>query len=290
MHSQSEYSDEEIELQYNLRIGRPDYDAAVVPEWLERSAKARQTLTSQLDVVYGQGPKQKLDIFLAAADGGPTLVYFHGGYWQRGDKSIYSFLAKPFVDHGVNVIIVGYDLCPDVSITKISEEAREALAWIWQNQNDLDIDASKLTVMGHSAGGHITAMLMGTNWSEFDSALPMDLVKAGIPVSPLNDLAPLRRTSLNNAVCMDAAEAEAESPMNHPPVTNAPQLVVCGGRETEEFHRQADIYVQAFGNESRPMERYSVPNCDHFDELNALADTDSAFFRKSIALIQSTVS
>lgn len=289
MHSQPDYSDEEIELQYNLRIGRPDYETAVVPDWVERSAKVRRTLPSRLDVVYGDGPKQKLDVFSASADGGPTLVYFHGGYWQRGDKSIYSFLAKPFVDHGVNVIVVGYDLCPDVSITKISEESRQALVWIWRNQGELGIDASKLTVMGHSAGGHITAMLMGTNWSTLDSAIPMDLVKAGIPVSPLNELAPLRRTSLNDAVRMDAAEAHAESPMNHPPATNAPQLVVCGSKETDEFHRQADIYVQAFSNGNRLMERYSVPDCDHFDELNALADTDSPFFQKSLALIQSTI-
>lgn len=280
------YSDTEIELQYNLRAGRPDYDSNVVPDWLTRSERTREELDCRLDLVYGDGPKQKLDVFHAGAPDAPTLVYFHGGYWQRGDKSVYSFLAKPFVAKGVNVILVGYDLCPDVSITTISVQAREALAWIWKNAGDIAIDRSKLTVMGHSAGGHITAMLMGTDWTKLDKALPLDLIKAGIPVSPLNELAPLRRTSLNVALRMDEAEADAESPMNNSPVTDAPQLVVCGGKETDEFHRQSDIYVAAFSNSNRKMERYSVPDSDHFDELNVLADTSSPFFQKSMALIK----
>ncbi|MCD1265408.1 esterase [Shinella sumterensis] len=280
------YSDEEIELQYNLRVGRPDYDTVVVSDWIERSEEARKSLDCRLDIAYGVGTKQKLDVFYARSTDAPTLIFFHGGYWQRGDKSVYSFLASPFVANGVNVILVGYHLCPEVSITAISVQAREALAWIWKNADELMIDRLKLTVMGHSAGGHITAMLMGTDWRTLAPDLPLDLVKAGIPVSPLNALEPIRRTSLNIAVGMDAAEAEAESPMNHPPVTDAPQLVVCGGRETAEFHRQSDIYVAAFATATRPMERYSVPDCDHFDELNALADTSSPFFKKSLALIK----
>lgn len=280
------YSDEEIELQYNLRAGRPDYDTVVVPDWIARSEEARKSLDCRLDIVYGTGPKQKLDIFYCGSPDAPTLVYFHGGYWQRGDKSVYSFLASPFVANGANVILAGYDLCPDVSITTISVQARQVLAFLWKSAGELMIDRSKLTVMGHSAGGHITAMLMGTDWRKLDPDLPLDLVKAGIPVSPLNALEPIRRTSINIAVGMDAAEAEAESPMNHPPVTDAPQLVVCGGRETAEFHRQSDIYAAAFATAARPMERYSVPDCDHFDELNALADTSSPFFKKSLALIK----
>lgn len=278
------FTAEEIEAQYNLRAGRPDYELTVVPDWIERSARTREKLTCHLDLVYGAGPKQKLDIFPASA-ASPTLVYFHGGYWQRGDKSVYSFLAEPFTRHGVSVVVVGYDLCPSVSITRISAEAREALAWIWRNGADYGISVDKLTVMGHSAGGHITGMMMGTDFTKLGADLPLDLVKAGIPISPLNLLEPLRFTSLNDNVQMDAAEAERESPMNHPPVTTAPQLVVCGGKETPEFHRQSDMYVEAFKTAERRIERYTVPDVDHFDELNVLARDDSEFFRKSLQLV-----
>lgn len=280
-----DFTADEIEAQYNLRAGRPDYETTVIPDWIKRSTRARETLDGRLDITYGSSDRQKIDMFTAGKPDAPTLVYFHGGYWQRGEKAIYSFLAEPFVRHGVNVAIIGYDLCPAVSITTISAQAREALAWIWRHAGDLDVMHDRLTVMGHSAGGHITGMMMGTDWTALAGDLPIDLVKAGIPVSPLNDLEPLRFTSLNDGVRMDAAEARAESPMNHPPVTNAPQLIITGELETAEFQRQADMYVEAFATASRSIERYVVPDSDHFDELNALADDESVFFQESLASI-----
>lgn len=281
------FSDAEFEAQYNLREGRPDYDVTVIPDWQARSEAAREALNCELDIRYGDGEKQKLDVYRCGSADAPTLVYFHGGYWQRGDKAIYSFLAEPFVEAGVNVVVVGYDLCPSVTITRISEQAREAVAWIWRNASTLEVNRDRLTIMGHSAGGHITEMMMGTDWSTWQEGLPHDLVKAGIPVSPLSLLEPVRRTAgLNVGIRMDEAEAAAESPMlNHPPVTTAPQLVVVGGAETDEFHRQARMYVDAFASNDRSMELYIVPNVDHFDELNVLADSQSAFFQKVLALM-----
>ncbi len=280
------FTDSEFDAQYNLRAGRPDYEVTVIPAWTAASAAARAALGGQTDIRYGAGEKQKLDLFRAADPAAPTLVYFHGGYWQRGDKSIYSFLAAPFVAAGVHVAVVGYDLCPAVTITRISEEAREALAFLWREAAALGIDRDRFTVMGHSAGGHITQMMMATDWPAWAHDLPADLVKAGIPVSPLSWLEPVRRTAaLNAGIRMDEAEAEAQSPMRqHPPITDAPQLVVVGGAETDEFHRQARMYVDAYATPARRMELYVVPGVDHFDELNALADPESAFFRKSLAM------
>lgn len=279
------FTADELEAQYNLRARRPDYDVTVIPDWMKRSEAARARLRGRTDLVYGEGPKQKLDLFSTGKADAPTLVYFHGGYWQRGDKSVYSFLAEPFVANGAHVIVVGYDLCPSVSITRISEEAREALAWIWRNAGDLGIAREALTVMGHSAGGHITEMIMGTDFSALGEDLPKSVVRAGAPVSPLTELGPLRFTSLNEGPQMDAAEAERESPIHHPPVTDAPQLVVVGGGETDEFHRQARLYVDRFQTATRDIELYVVPAVDHFDELNVLARTDSPFFAKTLRLL-----
>lgn len=259
----------------------------VIPDWVFRSEQARAELRSTLDVRYGDGEKQKLDVYHSNDIDGPTLVYVHGGYWQRGDKSVYSFLAQPFVEAGVNVVIIGYDLCPSVTITRISQEAREALAYIWRNADDLGINRDRITVMGHSAGGHIAEMMMGTDWPAYGDDLPGDLVRAAIPISPLSLLEPVRRTKgLNVGIQMDEAEAAAQSPMlHHPPLTNAPQLVVVGGAETDEFHRQSQMYVDAFGNAERAIEMYVVPDVDHFDELNVLSDVESPFFRKVMAIL-----
>jgi arylformamidase len=281
------FSPAEFDAEYNLRAGRPDYEVTVIPGWIENSEKARDNLDCSLDIRYGTGDRQKLDVFRCDDPAAPTLVYFHGGYWQRGDKSIYSFIAAPFVQVGISVIVVGYDLCPDVTITRISEEAREAIAYIWAHGEALGINRDRITVMGHSAGGHITQMMMATDWSAFGDGLPADLIKAGMPVSPLSYLEPVRLTeALNAGIRMDAAEAEAESPMtNHPPATDAPQLVVVGGAETSEFHRQARMYAEAYQTETRDIGLYIVPDVDHFDELNVLVDPNSPFFKKSCDMI-----
>ena len=281
------FSPAEFDAEYNLRAGRPDYEVTVIPGWIENSEKARDNLDCSLDIRYGTGDRQKLDVFRCDDPAAPTLVYFHGGYWQRGDKSIYSFIAAPFVQVGISVIVVGYDLCPDVTITRISEEAREAMAYIWAHGEALGINRDRITVMGHSAGGHITQMMMATDWSAFGDGLPADLIKAGMPVSPLSYLEPVRLTeALNAGIRMDAAEAEAESPMtNHPPATDAPQLVVVGGAETSEFHRQARMYAEAYQTETRDIGLYIVPDVDHFDELNVLVDPNSPFFKKRCDMI-----
>ncbi|MBT7731286.1 MAG: alpha/beta hydrolase [Rhodospirillaceae bacterium] len=284
------FSLKDFDFQYNLRVKRPDYETTVIPNWVERSRVAREKLNTIVDQRYGEGEKQKLDVFRVKDPNAPTLVYFHGGYWQRGDKSIYSFLASPFNSEGVNFITVGYDLCPTVSITQISNQAREALDFIWRNAKSLGVNRDQITVMGHSAGGHITQMMMGTKWAEFSAGLPADLVTAGIPISPLSYLEPVRLTeALNAGIGMTVAEAESQSPMvAHPPSTNASQLVAVGGNETEEFHRQAQMYVDTFSSGDRSMEIYVVPDADHFDELNVLADLNSPFFSKTLDIVRST--
>ncbi len=281
------FSPQEFDAQYNLRAGRPDYEVTVIPNWTRDSEAARAELDCQMDIRYGRGDKQKLDVFRCGDASAPVLVYFHGGYWQRGDKSIYSFLATPFVAVGVNVVVVGYDLCPSVTITRISEQAREAVAYIYLHADELKINRDRITIMGHSAGGHITQMMMATDWPAFADGLPANLIRAGIPVSPLSYLEPVRLTeALNAGIRMDAAEAEAESPMtNHPPATDAAQMVVVGGAETDEFHRQARMYVEKYSTPARRMDLYIVPGVDHFDELNVLADPASPFFARTCDML-----
>lgn len=276
-----------FDAQYNLRAARPDYEEAIIPGWLEGSQNARDTLECRLDIRYGEGEKQKLDVFRCGDANAPTLIWIHGGYWQRGDKSVYSFLATPFVQKGVNVVVVGYDLCPAVSMTRLTEELREAMAFIWHEAATLGINRNRTTVMGQSAGGHLTEMMMATDWPARDAALPADMIKAGIPVSPLSYLEPVRLTlALNENLRMDVPEADALSPMtNHPPMTDAPQLVVVGGAETDEFHRQTQMYVDKYASAARAVDMYVVPGVDHFDELNVLADPTSPFFAKTCAIL-----
>ncbi|MGB7181100.1 MAG: alpha/beta hydrolase [Burkholderiaceae bacterium] len=274
-----------LEAEYNLGARRGPSFGVLVEDWTARSAALRESGDVQIDLAYGTAEREKLDFFPAKNPNGSLLIYIHGGYWQRGDKNMYSFITEAFVQHGVSVAIMNYNLTPSVRIAQIPGQIRQCIAWIWHHAAELGFSKDKITLMGHSAGGHLTALMMATDWPALDAQLPVDLLKAGIPVSGVFELEPLVHTSLNKLPQMDIAEARANSPCNIPPATNAPQMVVVGGGETSEFFRQADAYVAQYSTPQRLMTRYDVPNDDHFDLLEQLVDTNSGFFQKSMALI-----
>ena len=274
-----------LEAKYNLRALRGDDFDDLVQRWLDRSAAHRDASGARVDLAYGDGERETLDFFSGGDANGPLLVYIHGGYWQRGDKAMYSFVSEGFIKHGVSVAVMNYALTPSVRMGQIPRQVRKCVAWLWHHAHDLGFARDRLFVSGHSAGGHLTAMMMSTAWPVFDAALPVDLIRAGIPISGLFELEPLVHTSINDGPQMTVAEAIEESPLFIPPVTNAPQLVVAGGGETSELRRQSDAYAEKFASAERPMERYDVPDEDHFDELERLAEDDSVFFEKSMRLI-----
>ncbi len=274
---------DELEYQYELRSKEPDFDA-VVARWLRRSAALRASRDVAIDLAYGSGDRDRLDLFRAAA-GGPLLVYIHGGYWQRGDKDMYSFVAESFLDAGVNVAMINYTLTPACRIGDIAPQVRRCIAWLWRNADDLGFDRERLSVMGHSAGGHLTAMMMATDWPALDSALPHDLIRAALPISGIFELEPLVHTSINAGPGMDVAEARRESPLFMEICGNAPHLVIAGGAETPEFTRQSDAYCDRFRTERRTMERYDVPGENHFGELERLAESTSEVFSRSLKLV-----
>lgn len=276
-----------LEAQYNLRNRRGDDFDQLMNRWLARSASHRKMAGARLDLCYGDGPREKLDYFYAGDKHGPLLIFIHGGYWQRGDKSIYSFVSEAFVEHGVSVAVMNYSLTPSVRIGQIPPQIRKAVAFCWFGSADLGFSRDKLFVSGHSAGGQLTALMMATQWSAIDSRLPDDLVRGAIAISGIFELEPLVHTSLNQGPQMDITEAIAQSPCFIPPLTNAPQLVVAGGGETSEFLRQSDDYAARYRTDRRAVERYNVPYADHFDELEVFAEDGSVFFEKSMRLIMS---
>ena len=276
-----------LEAQYNLVARRgPDFPE-LVERWIVRSAAHAQASGARMNLAYGEGEREKLDFFSGGDANGPVVIYIHGGYWQRGDKNMYGFVTEAFIKHGVSVAMLNYNLTPSVRMGQMPLQIRKAISWCWHNSDDLGFSKEKLFVMGHSAGGHLTAMMMSTDWAAFDSEMPLEAVRAGVPISGLFELEPLVHTSLNTGPQMDIPEAIQESPLFISPATNAPQLVIVGGGETEEFFRQSDAYVEKYQTNERQMERYDVPNDDHFDELERLAEDDSVFFQKSMDLILS---
>ena len=268
-----------LEKGYNVRLLVDDFDG-LIEKWSNRSEKFRETADSSLDCQYGSGDKDKLDIFRCGKPNAPLFIFIHGGYWQRGDKSIYSFVAQSFLSSGIDVAIIGYQLCPEATMTNIVEKIRVAIVWIWNNADDYSISKHKINVSGHSAGGHITGMILATDWSTISKDLPNNIVKTGIPISGLYQLDPIRETTIADALDLDDEESLALSPHFFEPKTEAPILVTLGGGETPEFHWQTDSFVSRWKDYKAPLDYFAEPEVDHFGVVERLSNKDSEIFNK----------
>ena len=262
--------------QYNNRELVPDY-ASYFARWQEGSAQARDRMTSHLDLRYGDMPGETIDIFPARKGDGSCLMFIHGGYWRSLDKKDFSFLAPPLVDAGISLAVVNYDLCPRVSIDDIVRQMLRASRWLWLHAEDYGMDQDRLYVSGHSAGGHLTAMMMCAQWPRFDRRLPKDLWKGGLAISGLYDLRPLLQVDfLNVDLRLDETSAQRLSPAFMPPATRSPVMSCVGGDESGEFHRQNALLGErwrgAFAGD------IAMPGLNHFSILDGFADQKSALF------------
>lgn len=278
-----------LEAEYNLtaRRGIDDF-TAVVEDWTARTAAQRERSGARIDLAYGPGERERLDVYPAAKPGGPLLVYLHGGYWQRGDKCMYGFISEAFGRQGVTVAVLNYTLTPAIRLNRMPPQIQRALQWLWTHAAELGCSRERLHLMGHSAGAHLAAMMMASDWPALDPQLPSDLIRSGIAISGVFDLEPIVHTTLNAGPRMSIEEAKAASPLFLPMMSDAPQLVVTGGGETDEFHRQSDAYAEHLSSTSRPVERYIAPDVDHFDVLNRLAEDDSELFARSMGQLRQT--
>ena len=249
--------------------------------WASQSAGFREGFTgrARLDVAYGVSPGMRLDIFSPARRiDCPVHVYLHGGYWQRTDKSDYSFLAAGLVEAGVLVVIVNYTLCPETTVAGIVEEVRAALAWTFRHVSEHGGDPDRIHVSGHSAGGQLTAMLALTDWTATAADLPADLVKSGVAISGVFDLEPLVHTPINDPLGLDVDGARAVSPLLIGGPARFPLGFAVGGEESGEFHRQSRSMAQRWrqlGGETRFAD---CPGCHHFNVIDRLADPGSELF------------
>ena len=132
---------------------RANYETIDIPSWVERSKRFLESAEVTRDIVYGPRERNTLDFYPAANSDGTFVLYIHGGYWQRGDKSVYSFMAEPFVASSVSVAVMNYQMCPDAHLAEIAPQARFAVAFLWRNSGELGISRDNFNVMGQSAGG-----------------------------------------------------------------------------------------------------------------------------------------
>lgn len=263
----------DYEVEYNNRRRVPDY-AAYGERFQAASAAYRaEAKGAELDVVYGPRERQRYDFFPAAGASAPVLVYIHGGYWQRGDRKDFSFIARTFNAAGVTVALPSYSLCPAVTVGDIIDELRACVAAVWKRTG------RRVVVAGHSAGGHLTAAMTATDWSAI-AGMPADAVYGGVSISGVFDLPPLVSTSINDLARMDAASARAASPMFWPPPRGAKAHVAAvGGAESAEFLRQASEIAALWAKAGLRSTELVVEGTNHFSVVEELGKPDSALFK-----------
>jgi arylformamidase len=258
-------ADVDYEVEYNNRARVPE-NPATIAGWSRDAAAYREAHQPQT-IAYGPGARNRIDLFSGNSEGA-IVVFIHGGYWQALDGSFFSHLAAGLNAHGVDVAVPSYDLCPAVSIADIVDEMRAAV-------RELAKLKRPLVVSGHSAGGHLAACMLATDWRAIDVSLPADLVTAAYAISGLFDLRPLVKTSINTALKLDDASARAASPLFWPSPSRGTLDAVVGGNESAEYFRQSRSIVDAWSAAGIAARFATIADANHFTAIAPLADPNS---------------
>jgi len=263
----------DYEAEYNNRARVPEH-AEIFARWIRDAEFYRADMLKQgraeLGLAYGDTPRQYLDLFHAQAGAAaPLALFIHGGYWRSLDPSMFSHMARGLNARGVTVAVAGYDLCPIVTIADIIEQMRHACSFLWLRLS------RRMIVVGHSAGGHLAATMVGTDWSSLYPKAPADLAPAGYAISGLYDLTPLLGVSANQDLRLTAESARAVSPVFWPLPRARTLDSVVGALESSEFRRQSQLIVQAW--RSTGTTRYEeIAGTNHFTVIDPLQDPQSA--------------
>lgn len=263
------YDGPTMDRMYNNRELVPGH-AEHFRRWSAESADAMRSQPRELDVRYGGGPNEHLDIFPAARADAPVLFFIHGGYWRALDKRDHSFVAPAFTREGVCVVIPNYALCPAVTVPQITLQMVQALAWTWRHIAKHGGDPNRITVAGHSAGGHLAAMMLSCLWPVYGRDLPAGLVKNAMSISGLHDLEPIMHTPfLQPSLQLTPGQVRQASPALLPPPAQGELYTVAGGDESEEFLRQSRLIQKAWGKARVPVCE-PLPGLNHFSVLEAM--------------------
>jgi arylformamidase len=273
-----------LDRQYNNRARIPEHPA-IFDRWEKASDLAREGASRRLDIRYGDGLNETLDVYPAPAADAPVLVFIHGGYWRALDKRSFAFIAPSFVQAGAMVVVPNYALCPAVTIEDITLQMVRAVAWTWRHAPLYGGDPGRIVVAGHSAGGHLAAMLLSCDWTAVAPDLPAHVVRRALSISGLHDLEPLRHTPfLQVDLRLTPQTVRRASPAFFPRPAGTLYAAV-GALESEEFLRQNTLIRERWGAEAVPVCE-SIPGTNHLDVVHELVDADARLHALALELLE----
>lgn len=274
----------DYEKEYDNRARVPEHPQ-IFARW-EAEAKAYREACkgAQIGTKYGPSARQTIDFFPAGGADAPLAMFIHGGWWRSLSPASFSQMAKGLNANGIDVAAVGYDLCPAVSIATITEQMRAACLTLWRAHR------KRITVYGHSAGGHLTACMLATDWKNLDASAPANLVPAGYAISGVFDLVPLTQVSFNKDLQLDDAEARRMSPLTWTVPQGAILDAAVGGIESNEFLRQSKTIAEQWGKRGAQTRYVPIDGANHFTVLDPLTDAGSAMTQRIAELARHTAS
>jgi arylformamidase len=267
------FTQAELDAQYNNRARFPDYEKHF-ESWMRWSEATRKRIPCDLDIAVGKSNFERIDIFPAASPLAPVYVFIKGGYWYSLDKSHYSYVADGMLPHGITTVTNNFGLAPDHDMDTIVQHNRSTLIWLWRNADQIGADRNRIYIGGHSAGGHLGMVLLGTDWPSIDPSLPRNLVKGVCSIGGLHDLEPIRKSFLNRKLHITAEQARRHSPVRLDYRVPAPLLLITAVDESPELHRQSRIMKAVWEDLGYPVEMIIPPGLDHFSVVNNLGDPD----------------
>ena len=274
------------EVEYNNRARVPEHPQ-IFERWQRDAAAYRAETVSdgraEIGLKYGASPRQTIDLFKPrGGDTGPLAMFIHGGYWRSLDPTSFSQMARGMNARGVAVAVIGYDLCPQLSIAEIVRQTQAACLLLWKRFG------RRVMVSGHSAGGHLAACMVATDWNSLDANAPTDLVPAGYAISGVFDLSVLLHLASNADFKLDEAEARRVSPLFWQVERGRALDAVVGGNESSEFLRQSKIIADSWRAKGVETRCDAIPGMNHFTICDAMTDPDSAMTKRLVELAKRT--
>src|SRR4051812_34711153 len=257
------YDQEALDRQYNNRLNVPDF-ATYLDRWEVLSRETEQMFICIKDLQYDELPRERLDVYPSNFPNATTLVFIHGGYWHLFDKASFQFIAKAFQPYGITTVLINYPLAPANTIDQLVSSCRKAIVWLYENLSAFNGNPDAIFVAGHSAGGHLAAMLMETNWAQLNIKLPVDLVKGTVAISGIFNLIPIQLSYLNKILNLDSEAVTRNSPVCLDQVKPSPLILAVGKEESQEFNDQSAqlySYRKAAGFSAQLLQ---MPGQNHF--------------------------
>ena len=265
-----QYNQEQLNLQYNIRLDVPDFET-YLEKWKTLSRLAENELHFIKDLAYGNLHRECLDVFPSGVAGSKTLLFIHGGYWQRFDKSLFHFIAGAFAKYDVTTVLMNYPLAPYATMDMIVAACKKARHWLNDNLVRLNGDPNQLFIAGHSAGAHLAAMILAMEKNENSK----HAIKGVCAISGLFNLMPVQLSDINDVIQMNKAMAVKNSPAFLRPPETGNLLLTVGGVETAEFKDQSNELYNNWKNKISSIEMLHLPRLHHFSIVDSIHDSNS---------------